>query len=78
MPEVFWLSGFYFTQSFLSGVLQNFSRQNKIPIDKLGFEFDVTIYEPEMELKDMPEQGVYCRVRTAHQNNLIDSSFIIY
>jgi len=62
MPEVFWLSGFYFTQSFLSGVLQNFSRKNKIPIDKLGFEFEVTIYEPEMELKDMPEQGVYCRV----------------
>ncbi|CAI6363283.1 unnamed protein product [Macrosiphum euphorbiae] len=61
MPEVFWLSGFYFTQSFLSGVLQNFSRKNKIPIDKLGFEFEVTIYEPEMELKDMPEQGVYCR-----------------
>jgi len=62
MPEVFWLSGFYFTQSFLSGVLQNFSRKNKIPIDKLGFEFEVTRYEPEMELKDMPEQGVYCRV----------------
>jgi len=62
MPEVFWLSGFYFTQSFLSGVLQNFSRKNKIPIDKLGFEFEVTIYEPEMELKDMPELGVYCRV----------------
>jgi len=63
MPEVFWLSGFYFTQSFLSGVLQNFSRKNKIPIDKLGFEFEVTIYEQEMELNDMPEQGVYCRVR---------------
>jgi len=63
MPEVFWLSGFYFTQSFLSGVLQNFSRKNKIPIDKLGFEFEVTIYEQEIELKDMPEQGIYCRVR---------------
>lgn len=62
MPEVFWLSGFYFTQSFLSGVLQNFSRKNQIPIDKLGFEFEVTIYEPEMELNDMPEEGVYCRV----------------
>ncbi|XP_025198734.1 LOW QUALITY PROTEIN: dynein heavy chain 3, axonemal-like [Melanaphis sacchari] len=61
MPKVFWLSGFYFTQSFLSGVLQNFSRKNKIPIDKLGFEFEVTIYESEIELKDKLEEGVYCR-----------------
>ncbi|CAI6353848.1 unnamed protein product [Macrosiphum euphorbiae] len=61
MPEVFWLSGFYFTQSFLSGVLQNFSRKNKIPINKLGFEFDITIYEPEIELMDKPEWRVYCQ-----------------
>jgi len=68
MPEVFWLSGFYFTQSFLSGVLQNFSRKNKIPINKLGFEFEITLYEPEMELMDMPEWGVYCRVRIKFKN----------
>ncbi|XP_022171452.1 dynein heavy chain 3, axonemal-like isoform X1 [Myzus persicae] len=61
IPEVFWLSGFYFTQSFLSGVLQNFSRKNKIPLNKLGFEFDVTTYEPEIELMDKPEWGVYYR-----------------
>ena len=58
-------------------MLQNFSRKNKIPIDQLGFEFEVTIYEPEMELKDLPERGVYCRVRTIFQDiitsNLIDN-----
>ncbi|XP_050066606.1 dynein axonemal heavy chain 3-like, partial [Aphis gossypii] len=59
MPEVFWISGFYFTQSFVSGVLQNFSRKNKIPINKLGFEFDVTIYEPNIELMENPEWRVY-------------------
>lgn len=64
IPEVFWLSGFYFTQSFLSGVLQNFSRKNKVPIDQLGFEFEITIYEPEMEVKNKAEWGVYCRVMT--------------
>lgn len=62
VPEVFWISGFYFTQSFLSGVLQNFSRKNKIPIDQLGFEFEVTMFESEMELKRTPEWGLYRRV----------------
>ncbi|XP_060776842.1 dynein axonemal heavy chain 3 [Neoarius graeffei] len=58
-PTVFWLSGFYFPQSFLTGVSQNFARKYNIPIDYLGFEFEVMKQEYEMEIK--PEDGAYIR-----------------
>ncbi|CAG9858599.1 unnamed protein product [Phyllotreta striolata] len=59
-PNVFWLSGFYFTQSFLTGVLQNFSRKEHYPIDFVHFEFSVSEYEAETE-NMAPILGVYCR-----------------
>lgn len=60
-PVVFWISGFFFTQSFLTGVLQNYARKHKIPIDRLDFEFDVTEFETSVET--VPSYGVYIRVR---------------
>lgn len=41
LPNCFWMSGFYFPQGFLTGVLQNHSRNYKIPIDTLSFRFKV-------------------------------------
>jgi hypothetical protein len=66
-PVVFWLSGFYFTQSFLTGVLQNFARKYKIPIDQLAFEFEILTVE--MGMKDEPSFGVYCKVNTIIKDN---------
>ncbi|CAD5122382.1 DgyrCDS10813 [Dimorphilus gyrociliatus] len=56
-PTTFWVSGFYFTQSFFTGVSQNYARRYKIPIDHLGFEFQVMSEEKEM--KEKPQDGAY-------------------
>ncbi|KAB0793663.1 hypothetical protein PPYR_13283 [Photinus pyralis] len=58
-PLVFWLSGFYFTQSFLTGVLQNYSRKLKIPIDFIQFEYFTTEYETTV--RKAPDTGVYIK-----------------
>ena len=58
LPTVYWLSGFYFTQAFITGTLQNFARRNTVPIDQVRFNFSTL---SKKEYKMAPKNGVYIR-----------------
>ena len=57
VPSVFWISGFYFPQAFLTGSLQNYARKHKFPIDQVNFNFNM-VKADWTELTEMPADGV--------------------
>ncbi|XP_063895398.1 dynein axonemal heavy chain 1 [Helicoverpa armigera] len=57
IPKVFWISGFYFPQAFLTGALQNYARKHVIAIDTIAYAFEALQQAPQKK----PEDG--CCVR---------------
>merc|ERR1719503_295829 len=59
-PNIYWISGFFFTQAFITGTLQNFARKHSTPIDKAEFDFQVlTAEQAEAAAAAKPEDGAY-------------------
>ncbi|XP_030276430.1 dynein heavy chain 1, axonemal [Sparus aurata] len=58
IPPVFWISGFFFPQAFLTGTLQNYARLSGTSIDTIGFDFKV-IVKSVSEITEKPSAGCY-------------------
>jgi len=57
-PPIFWLSAFFFVQSFLTAGLQNYARKHGIPIDMVEYDYETLGMDHKMYNR-CPEEGVY-------------------
>jgi dynein heavy chain len=61
-PNSYWLPGFFFTQAFLTGTVQNFARSECIPIDQLYLTHEIMSEDVGLDgekLTGQPEYGAY-------------------
>jgi dynein heavy chain, axonemal len=60
-PAVYWVSGFFFPQAFLTGTMQNYARKKGLPIDTLAWDYHYQLNRPWETIKAKPEDGCYIR-----------------
>jgi len=66
-PVAFWISGFFFTPAFLTGIMQNMARRDKVAIDEVTWNFYVQpkktlqgcMDDPYVNEYTVPEIGCY-------------------
>lgn len=58
VPAIFWISGFFFPQGFLTAILQNYARKYQYPIDTVNFSLDILDEKAEDILEKAPD-GCY-------------------
>jgi dynein heavy chain len=58
-PPSYWISGFFFPQGFMTGVLQTHSRRFIIPIDEITYATHVTEWDSPDMVKEGADIGVY-------------------
>ena len=62
-PATYWVSGFFFTQAFLTGTRQNFARKHEVAIDDTGYDFDFFNESEALAITEKnvkAEDGCYC------------------
>ena len=80
-PKVFWFSGFFFPQAFLTGVSQNFARKHVVAIDRLSFKFSILDHITYKDIKEKPDDGCYVYglflegARWNSEKHLLDESY---
>lgn len=84
-PLVFWLSSFFSSQAFLTGIVQSYARSHQVPIDLLKLDFGFTNMEAEGVMEASGEGVLVCGLfmsgaRWCRESSLIQESLprVIY